>query len=254
MKLANTNKYSAPNLAKVFSCDKKTIFRTLRANSVFLPNLGRFKSRVHCDADFFVDLSPTSAYWAGFIASDGCLSYKSRSLFIALNERDIDHLYKFAEAIETNAKIGCIKSNNSVRISIYSGKIFNSLLNLGITPNKSLTIADVNIPYNLMSHFIRGVFDGDGYIGGRKLTHIQFFISGNKPFLQQIQNVLVEECGVAKVKLYPLYPLGSNRGYKLQYTGSQIFKILDFLYMTSTPQIRLERKYQRAVDLRKKFE
>ena len=253
LKLASTKKYSSPKLAKIFSCNKKTIFKALEANGVFLPNLGRFKSRTYCDTEFFVNLSPVSAYWAGFIASDGCLSHRGSSLSIGLNKKDMEHLHKFAKAIETNAKIGCVKSNDSTHVNIYSRSVFNSLLNLGITPNKSLSIANVNIPYHLMSHFIRGVFDGDGYVGGRKVTHIQYFISGNRPFLRQIQNVLVKECGINKVRLYPLYPLDNNKGCKLQYTGSQIFKILDFLYKGSTPCTRLERKYRKVLSLRKKI-
>ena len=253
IKLASTKNYSSTKLADIFDCNRKTIFKALKDNSIFLLNLGRFKKRIYCDSDFFVKLSPISAYWAGFIAADGCLSHRGKVLSIGLNKQDTGHLNKFAKAIKTNAKIWYTKSNNSVHIGIYSEKVFDSLLNLGITPNKSLSIGNVNIPYDLMSHFIRGVFDGDGYIGGRKITHIQFFISGNRPFLQQIQNVLVKECGINKVNLYPLYPLHNNKGYKVQYTGSQVFRILNFLYKGSFPQTRLERKYREMLNLRKKF-
>ena len=228
VKLARSKKYSSPKLAIIFNCNKKTIFKALRANSIFLPNIGRFKKITHCDTEFFATLSPTSAYWAGFIAADGCLSCRGKTLSIGLNRRDIEHLNKFAKAIKTNARIGYVNSNNSVHINISSEKVFDSLSKLGITPNKSLTISNVNIPPHLMSHFIRGVFDGDGYIGGKKVTHIQFFISGNRPFLQRIQDVLVKKCDINKVRLYPLYPLTNNKGYKLQYTGAQVFRILDF--------------------------
>jgi len=253
IKFARTEKYSSSKLAGIFSCNRKTIFKALKTNGVFLPNLGRFKKTIYCDTEFFTKLSPISAYWAGFIAADGCLSYRGKMLSIGLNERDAGHLNKFAKAIKTNAKIWYTQCNNSVHIGIYSEKIFDSLLNLGITPNKSLSIDNVNIPRQLMSHFIRGVFDGDGYIGGRKVTHVQLFISGNRPFLQRIQSILIKECGINKVNLYPLYPLGANKGYKLQYTGSQAFRILNFLYKNSCTRTRLQRKYRRMLDLRKKF-
>jgi hypothetical protein len=45
IKLAKTGIYSAPRLAKIFACNKKTVFRTLEANRIKLPNLGRFKKR-----------------------------------------------------------------------------------------------------------------------------------------------------------------------------------------------------------------
>lgn len=106
------------------------------------------------------------------------------------------------------------------------------------------------MPLSLMSHFIRGVFDGDGWINGKKITHIQFGIAGHKPFLQQIQNVLIRRCSISRVKLYPLPP--SGKVYKLQYTGSQIFRILDFLYEKLSYQTRWDRKYNKNVRIKEK--
>ncbi len=251
IKLANTNAFSAPRLAKFFNCDKKTIFRILKENKITLPNLGRFKKKIYANDNFFTKLNSVSAYWAGFIAADGVLSNRDKNLSIALNKRDIKHLYKFIKAVKSNAHVGCIKSNNSAHVNLYSKPLFNSLIKLGITPNKSLTITNVSLSQSLMSHFIRGVFDGDGWINGKRITHVQFGIAGNRPFLQQIQDVLVKKCHVNRVKLYPLFPRG--RAFKLQYTGSQIFKILEFLYKKSKPQTRLDRKYQKMLELRKRF-
>jgi hypothetical protein len=186
-------------------------------------------------------------YWAGFIAADGVLSNRDKNLSITLNKGDIKHLYKFIKAVKSNAHVGCIKSNNSARVNLYSKPLFNSLIKLGITPNKSLSITNVSLPRSLMSHFIRGVFDGDGWINGKRITHVQFGIAGNRPFLHQIQNTLVKRCNVNRVELYPL----PGKAYKLQYTGSQIFKILDFLYKNSSNRTRLERKYQKMLELKK---
>lgn len=249
--LANTNTYSAPSLAKIFGCNKKTIFKVLKHNKITLPNLGRFEKKIYANDNFFAKLNPISAYWVGFIAADGILFNRDKSITISLNKRDIKHLYKFIKAVETNAQVGYVKSNNSVRISIYSKPLFNSLVKLGITPNKTLNIRHVNISLSLIPHFIRGLFDGVGWISGRKITHVQFGIAGNRPFLQQIQDALVKNCNINRVKLYPLPP--SEKAYKLQYTGSQVFRILDFLYKKSNRQIRLDRKYKKMLDLKKKF-
>ena len=251
IKLANTTQYSAPCLAKIFNCDRKVVHRVLKENKITLPNLGRFKKKIYVNDNFFTKLNSVSAYWAGFIAADGVLSNRDKNLSIALNKRDIKHLYKFIKAVKSNAHVGCIKSNNSAHVNLYSKPLFNSLIKLGITPNKSLTITNVSLSQSLMPHFIRGVFDGDGWISGKRITHVQFGIAGNRPFLQQIQDVLVKKCHVNRVKLYPLFPRG--RAFKLQYTGSQIFKILEFLYKKSKPQTRLDRKYQKMLELRKRF-
>ncbi len=250
-KLARTKKYSAPHLAEIFNCNRKTIFKMLRENNIFLLNLGRFKKRVFCDTGFFMNLSPVSAYWAGFIAADGTLFNRDKSVTITLNKRDTRHLHKFIKAIKSNARVGYTESNNSAHVSIRSKPLYDSLLKLGITPNKSLTIKYVKIPLSLIPHFIRGTFDGDGWISGKKVTHIQFGIAGNRPFLQQIQDALIKRCNINRVKLYLLSQRG--KAYKLQYTGSQIFRILNFLYKKSSYQTRLDRKYQKRLELKRKF-
>jgi len=249
IKLANTNAYSAPHLAKIFNCKKKTIFKVLKQNKITLPNLGQFTKKIYANDSFFTKLNPISAYWAGFIAADGILFNRDKSVTIALNKRDTGHLHKFIKAIKSNAHVGCIKSNNSAHVNLYSKSLFNSLIKLGITPNKSLSITNVSLPQSLMSHFIRGVFDGDGWINGKRITHVQFGIAGNRPFLHWIQNALVKRCNVNRVKLYPL----PGKAYKLQYTGSQIFRILDFLYKNSYNRTRLDRKYQKTLELKKKL-
>jgi len=248
--LVNKNKYSAPKLAKVFGCNCKTIHYTLYNHGTVLPNRGRFTKWVYCTEEFFRTLSPISAYWAGFIAADGCLNKRDNSMRLGLSKVDRNHLIKFKNSIKTNANITECKSNNSVRIMICSEKLYNSLTDLGIKPNKSLTINKVSIPKGLMSHFIRGVFDGDGSISGEKITHVQFMIAGNKPFLEQLQDTLIKKCELNKVKIYPCT---DSKAFRIQYTGSQIFRILEYLYKDSTIDTRLDRKYKKYLELKSKF-
>lgn len=251
--LAKTNKYSAPKLAKIFHCDKKAILGTLNRFGIHLPNLGKFKKKYSCNDKFFTKLNPVSAYWLGFIAADGALYSRDKALLIGLRKKDANHLRKFLDAIKSNSKIGYVQSNKSAHINIYSSDISTSLIRLGITPNKSLRIKDVQIPSRLTSDFIRGLFDGDGSISGKKITHVQFQIAGYRPLLKQVQNILIKKCNVNKVKIYPLGYKIEGRASRLQYTGSQIFRILDFIYKRSSHRTRLERKYKKYIMLKKKF-
>lgn len=249
--LAGKGKYSAPKLAEIFSCNKKTVFLVLGDNNIKLKNLGQFQKRIFCNDNFFDELTPVSSYWLGFIAADGCLSLKNRSVTIGLAARDKSHLQKFKRAICTNSNISYVLSNSSIRVSVYSEKVFDRLVNLGVTPNKSLTISKVDVPQNLLSHFVRGVFDGDGSITGKRVTHLQFMIAGNKPFLKDLQENLIKNCDINKVQLYQLS--GKNKAFKLQYTGSQIFRIMEYLYKDSIPETRLKRKYEKYLKLKDKF-
>lgn len=249
LKLAKTFKYSTPKLAKIFNCDRKTIIRALAYNNIILPNLGKFKRKYHLNDSFFKELNPVSAYWLGFIAADGTLNGKSNSLRIGLNKSDDTHLRKFMEAIDFSGKVYYVKSNNSASIELFSKEVFKTLLSYGVSPNKSLTIKEVKTPDHLMSHFIRGVYDGDGTISGYKRTHLQFMIAGNRPFMEQIQEILIKECNLNKVGIYPL----KSKAHRVQYTGIQVFKILNFIYKDSNQDIRLDRKYEKFLDLKKKF-
>lgn len=251
LNLAKENRYSVRELSKIFKCCKGAIFAILYKNKITIKNLGRFKRKHTYNDEFFRNINIISSYWAGFIAADGCLYKRGnrKILFIALNQRDKQHILNFLRAIKSNIIPSKIKSNNSVGFSISSDKFFDYLFKLGITPNKSLTIKKVYIPSRLISHFIRGVFDGDGSISGRDASHIQLCIAGNKPFLEFIQGYLIKRCNINKVKIYPL----KGKAHRLQYTGTQILKILDFLYRGSKENTRLKRKYDKYIKFKYRF-
>ncbi len=247
VELAKSDKYSGPKLAEHFKCDQNTLLRALYEINIRLPNKTRFQKKVHCDENFFKELTPISAYWTGFIAADGNL-FPPNYVSIGLSERDETHLMKFAKAIKTDAKITHTKSNHAARIQLGFNELYNSLMDLGITPRKSLTISNVKIPEHLMSHFIRGVFDGDGSIGGSRRTNINLSIAGNKPFLEQIQDNLIKCCKINKIKIYTLT---KSRAHRIQYTGApQVFRILRYLYKDSTSATRLDRKYETAMRIK----
>jgi|GEM_PF-2373088 len=251
LSLARTGKFSVRELTGIFKCGKTTLFGIFGKNHISIPNKGRFPKIYHCNDSFFREINEFSAYWLGFIAADGTLSWRDKNLALVLNAGDKGHLEKFLDCLNSNVKISYVLSNNSVGIRIYSKEIFSSLVRLGITPNKSLRMGNVFIPSHFSSHFIRGLFDGDGSLSGKRITHVQLQIAGYKPLLAKVQNILITKCGVRKVKIYPL--TGENKAFRLQYTGSQIFKILDFLYEDSSDLIRLDRKYQKYLDFKRKF-
>lgn len=249
LKLARTYNYSAPQLARIFKCGRTTIIRTLEYNKIILPNFGRFKRKFDLNDFFFVKLNTISAYWLGFIATDGNISGNSNSIRIGLNKKDKIHLENFLKAIGCEKEIYINKKLNSANLEVHSKTMKESLTQLGIPPRKSLIIKDLRVSEKLMPHFIRGVYDGDGSLSGRKKTHIQISIAGNKPFLENIQNYLIKRCNLNKTQIYPL----KSKAYKLQYTGTQIFRILDFLYEDSNPETRLERKYNLYLNYKNKF-
>jgi hypothetical protein len=82
---------------------------------------------------------------------------------------------------------------------VRSAQIYNDLLKNGIEQNKtyktSTTILN-HIQDNLIRHFIRGYFDGDGYVGYQKYDKIRqcrFNLIGIESFLQDIKCIMFKQ-------------------------------------------------------------
>lgn len=135
-----------------------------------------------CNEDFFANDNPASCFWAGFISADGNICKKKDSnswaLTIVLKYSDKHHLEKFLQDLNSNHKIYDYEvvserpsSKGKIfkysRLSICSNKLCIDLENrFNITPRKSLTYKFPQRLKNssLISHFLRGQFDGDGSI------------------------------------------------------------------------------------------
>ena len=80
----------------------------------------------------------------------------------------------------------------------------SDLLKLGISSNKTMSVNYPSIPENLQSHFMRGVFDGDGCVSihhdkrdnsDRGQVNI---CSGSFEFIKEYVDNMVRYCGVKK--------------------------------------------------------
>ena len=116
------------------------------------------------------------AYLLGFIMSDGSVNKKRHTLTIHINDKDIEifDLFKIIspEAYTENCKGyesiatvngRTVKNKSSIRLSIASKILIEDLEKLGVIENK--TYHELHIPLmpeNLIRHFFRGYFDGDG--------------------------------------------------------------------------------------------
>jgi predicted XRE-type DNA-binding protein len=108
------------------------------------------------------------AYWLGFIAADGWVTAKQVKL--ALAAVDADHVRAFRDVLDSDATISRReKSANSghwggarVEVAISSIDLVQALAVAGIHARKSLTAEPWAGPLELMRHYWRGAFDGDG--------------------------------------------------------------------------------------------
>ena len=133
--------------------------------------------------EHFFDVIDTEekAYWLGFIFADGYIysspldTSKKRidwNFELCTKGDDKEHMEKFAKAIGYNKELHVTKADKyghtRCRVCLSSEILWRQLNSLGCTPRKSLTLKfpdeDIFKSKDLIRHFIRGYFDGDGCI------------------------------------------------------------------------------------------
>jgi len=217
---------------------------------------------------FFDEYSPESAYWAGFILADGNITRNSSLLQMSLSNVDESHLLKFCEAIGLENKL--TPDGDCVRMSVSGKHVCQSLAdNFGVYPRKSnVCVFPEQIPKHLWSHFIRGVFDGDGcvthgtYLNKKSeqkhnlvinFTGSVELLSFLKTFFHNDMNIIAGGRSVTGVP--PIHLVGKNKQTgQMSYSGQNAVVILDWFYEKSNNAIRLDRKFDKFQQLKKNYD
>lgn len=195
---------------------------------------------------------PYAAYWAGFMAADGCIkaSGKNKSLYlsIGLAEKDTEHLQTFRTWLRSTHTIGYRTATRSSHLTIGDKQLIKDLMEIwNIHPRKSLTLEPPNCAPAVYTHYLRGLFDGDGHFGIYKRT-LKPKNGKEYPYTAaQISVVLAPtmtdwlftQLPRRKVSIHP----GGNVRC-VQWTSVQdLLHVGDYLYQDSTATTRLDRKY-----------
>lgn len=151
--------------------------------------------------EFFRTWSPSMAWVLGVICADGNLQQGKNCygrLRIGMQDKDV--LEKIREAMDSTHPITrrtCGKSWYWT-LEIGSVAIFDDLVAIGVTPNKSTTITFPEMPKEYLSHFVRGYVDGNGCIYEYKGGTAANVASGSIEFLRAV----FEICSSLGIKGY----------------------------------------------------
>ena len=221
----------------------------------------RKKKYRNIDFDYFETIDTEhKAYWLGFLMADGCVSKTSprnkrpNRLQINISNKDVCLLEQFCKDINMdieNIKVytpkGTYSTNKMCKLYINSQKLCNDLNKYGIVPNKTgKEIVPTNIPEELLRHFVRGFFDGDGCTlmdrKHDKLHGIEF--CSNESFLITLQEIFINKKILNKEHLKTIYreKRHNQKLCYLAYTRKYIIENI-FNYMYKDATIYLERKY-----------
>lgn len=142
------------------------------------------KRKYIVNVDFFDSWSLPMAYILGFITADGSVS--RYSLTIQLQERDREVLEYIRGQISPCSPIKVTKKKQKryLRLRINSVRLLQSLVRFGIVPNKTPTIkVNFEIPNEFFGTYLRGLFDGDGWVYNRRNIIESGICSGSAGFL-----------------------------------------------------------------------
>lgn len=204
------------------------------------------------------------AYVLGIIASDGNISNNLGNMRIALNETDSDILEKIVFSMNYKYQVKHYTSKhvhktgestiiNNARIDITNQKFIKELLKYGITPAKSNTMDfrfDL-IPEKFLSHFLRGLWDGDGSISiisnhWHKTPQFEMNITSCIKTINSIDKILHDKIENLTTYIYHRNP--NNLKHATLYIANKqnVFDLLKYLYTDAS--IYMDRKYQKYID------
>lgn len=197
------NGNSLKDIAQKYNVDSRTISAFIRENSNIEIRPGAPKRKYEVDETVFEKIdSEEKAYVLGFLYADGCITKDNSRLSITVSSVDEDILTKIKTLLKTNIPIrhedgGLIKNTNyygkpTSNLTVNSVKICKDLNKWRVFQHKTLKLTFPQfLSCDLIFHFIRGYFDGDGCITFSR-KNVKASMVGNKEFLDKIQETFIQ--------------------------------------------------------------
>lgn len=235
---SNFGKISQREIARNLGLGRTTINRWCK-------EIG-FKYKKHTTNEFFFDnFNENSLYILGLIYADGNIAWNPKkgyqTLTITSSAKDKDHLEKIRKILSSTKPLLFSPQTNSYRLIINNKNLVQRLMELGVTPRKSLILKFPQfISKEQLPAFLRGIIDGDGnvrYVSRKRSPYFEITIaSGSKEFckglISSVFQAIEVKGGLRKVQ---------NNTHIIQYSCARGEKLANFIYLNAN--ILLKRKY-----------
>jgi hypothetical protein len=189
---------------------------------------------------FFENIdSKEKAYVLGFICADGYIN-EFKVVFCLGEEEPLILIQRLLETTMPISKklVKHPKTRNesfSYVLQLCCKSLGDDLNKIGINNNKSQVCNFPNfLNQELLGHFFRGLFDGDGHINPKK----------NMVTLLSTKEMLIGLLNYLKIENQNLTEINKSKNLYRKDFYSTSFKFLDFIYKDSEG-LRLERKYEK---------
>jgi hypothetical protein len=169
---------------------------------------------------------------------------------ISISQKEPELLEKILHLMDGDAKLyfskervyGKIKAGALYQFNISNKKLYDDIVNLGLTPNKSLTMQFPNVPDEFVRNFIRGCWDGDGSVFIDKPSQKMYasFVIGSRDYLEAMVGKLVN-AGLPGRTIHRHNHTKTSCYFR--FTGSQVPMLYHYLYDNVPDTEYLERKF-----------
>lgn len=240
-----------------YNVTRATISKYLEEKQIKQSKGNHYRKYFHME-NFFEDIdNEKKAYWLGFMFADGYIinnenRYGQDAFGITLAEDSLDTLEKFKKDIEASNPINWDNSKKGQRqckMNLTSQKTVNDLIDKGCFKQKSLILEPPKkVPENLIPHFIRGFFDGDGSIIKYERTETSTIFQINITSTYEMVKWIKDYIGMGQIiperrrEQTWYFTLGGNQ---------QVIKFYHLLYKNAT--VWMDRKYNRFQELLNKY-
>lgn len=224
------------DIARILGHGHCSISRLLKSNGY-----DTTRDIYNVDESFFeVINTKEKAYILGLIYADGSVCNRSRGyrFAIVLQDRDRYMLNNIAKIMKFDGPILQRKKyqehhRDCYVLEINRKSLVNQLMRLGCVPNKSLKLtfpsSDI-VPSQYLSHFFRGVWDGDGCLCTSR-NKFDFSLVATKDFVDGVVDNVYKPLGISNYSISPLLT-GDNGVTKVIRVRSKRYipRLYDWLY------------------------
>lgn len=252
IKLYTEDKIPIHKIAKMFHSSEETISKVLKENNIQINRVANFNEYVFDSID-----TEEKAYWLGFLWADGCVlklnpEKPNYAIELGLSSKDKKHLVKFCKFLslpESRIKDKICPPNDLVktsreisRVQFSNKHMWNTLVSYGMVPHKTY---DERFPEecifaspDLIKHFIRGYFDGDGSLTwhNKEHTYPEVHVIGLENFLLKLESYLPQD-----LKDKNIYKKKESILYEVNWACKKAMIFLNFIYKDC--KIVLDRKF-----------
>ena len=251
------NGESSVSIGKRYNTNHKPILRELHNMGVEVSQK-KMVRKYNLNENYFDNIDTSNkAYIMGFLHSDGSNNINKSTISLSLQEEDREILEQIRNEIGSEKPLEYLDYTNKhdfgytyknqYRLIMFSSHMCNELNNKGITPNKSLTIGFPNwLTQDLIPHYVRGVFDGDGSIyqafRNENNKPITVTITATESFCEELKLLCKK---IININAY-IYDASCHNGITKVFTlsGRNVCKkFLDWIYCDA--DLYLQRKFDR---------